>query len=75
MRKSLPISGVLAATTTVFSATTPAFAFTVGSNGSVVGIKSGDIGDYFQFQKPEIIRAKSPFNFGINFEKKGKKPC
>ena len=47
MRTSFLISGVLAATT-VFAASTPVFAYSIGGNGDVMGINSGDINKYFQ---------------------------
>ncbi len=48
MRTSFFVSGVLAAATTVFAATTPAFAFSIAPDGSVVGVNSGDLGKLFQ---------------------------
>ena len=48
MRTAFLVSGVLAAATTVFAASSPVFAYSIASDGSVVGINSGDIGDYFQ---------------------------
>ncbi|MEA5499089.1 cistern family PEP-CTERM protein [Limnoraphis robusta Tam1] len=49
MKTPFLISGIFAAAaTTVFAATTPAFAFNVAPNGSSVGVNSGDIGDFFE---------------------------
>lgn len=49
MRTPFLISGVLAAAvTTVFAATTPAFAYSIAQDGSFIGINNGDIGSFFQ---------------------------
>ncbi|KKD39502.1 MAG: cistern family PEP-CTERM protein [Limnoraphis robusta] len=47
MKTPFLISGVLAAATTVFAATTPAFAYSIANDGSV-NLNNGDIGDFFE---------------------------